>query len=319
VRAFALVLLLLGAATVASAQTGWIEGRVTDGERPLRYANVVLAGTQVGAMTDEDGRFRLRAPCGRFTLRALAFGCSVAEERVPIRKDKTTQVLVVLERVEVQRQERVEVQRQEVPWWRPASDPEDSQLESREVDEALEATGRKAGIVSVWPYPASTRAVRQGDLEFSMRYVMAEQGDSVIVNVIAEGRNAANDPVTVCGCFSLWNTRYRSGPDDLSQMRLAPAPTPEPGTVFTSLDVSPLECDGSRFKEVPRVLLPGETIARGMVFSFYPNAFTEHPGELWVYGVFLSGHRGDAWEDTELVDLGWIKVPIRPIRMPIRP
>ncbi len=60
-------------------------------------------------------------------------------------------------------------------------------------------------------------------------------------------------------------------------------------------------------------------MARGMAFSFYPNAFREHPGELWVYGVFLKGHHGDAWEDTSLIDLGEIRVPIRPIGMPIRP
>lgn len=36
-------------------------------------------------------------------------------------------------------------------------------------------------------------------------------------------------------------------------------------------------------------------------------------------GAFLAGQRGDRWEDASPIDLGIIKVPIRPIGMPIRP
>jgi len=49
---------------------GRIYGRVVDAETgdPLPYANVVLKGTNYGAMTLEDGSFSFTAPCGRYTI-----------------------------------------------------------------------------------------------------------------------------------------------------------------------------------------------------------------------------------------------------------
>ena len=145
-----------------------------------------------------------------------------------------------------------------------------------------------------------------------MRYVLAEEGDSVVVNVIAEGRNVSDRTVAICGGLSLWDTRCMGGPDDFSQVRLGPARTPPPGTIFTTLDVPPLECDGAFLNEERRALLAGESISRGLTFAFYPNAFREQTRELWVYGVFFAGQRGDRWEDATPIDLGFIKVPIRP-------
>ncbi|HEX5133524.1 MAG TPA: carboxypeptidase regulatory-like domain-containing protein [Candidatus Krumholzibacteria bacterium] len=293
-------------AAVAQAQSGWVEGRVTDGTEPIKYANVLLRGMSVGAMTDARGAFRFRVPCGRFTLRVLAMGYAAAEAPVTVRKDATERVGVTL-----------------VPAPRVEADVIDVIDRPTQVGSAVSVSNSvdasQIQTIGAWNCPATTDTVRHGDIEFWMRYVLAGQGDSVVVNVIAEARNASDHPVAVCGCFSLWNTRYGRGPDDLSQIPLGPARTPDPGTIFTTLDVPPLECGTPRFEEAVRTLLPGETLARGLVFSFFENAFRDHPGVLEVDGVFRMGRRGDAWEDTDLVDLGTLTVPIRPIGMPIRP
>ncbi len=179
------LLLLAALAPVASAQTGWIEGRVTDGAKTIPYANILVAGTRVGVMGDAEGAFRFRAPCGRHTLRILAMGYGSVDEPVIVRRGETTHVSVVLERVEV---------RQHVKIY-PRDAPPVPGVEQRDFQQ-IDLT-----------YRASTDTVRHGDLEFAMRYTLAEQGDSVVVNLIAEGRNVSDRSVTVCGCFSFWNTR----------------------------------------------------------------------------------------------------------------
>jgi hypothetical protein len=322
VRTLLFMVVAFATASTASAQTGHVEGRVTEGTKPLVYANAILlvhangllAGTDCDAMTDSSGFFRFRAPCGRYTLRVMHMGYRVSEVPVVIRRDETTRVSIVLEWVEVRRPQTI------VPRWRPTSeDADQQQLVGRPVSDLLEAVGRRAGDPGAWNYRTSTEAVRHDDLELSMRYVLAEEGDSVVVNVVAEARNVSARTVIVCGCFSLWDTRYRGGPDDFSQVRFGPARTPSPGTILATLDVPPLECDGVFLNEERHALLPGESIARGMTFAFYPNAFREDTGELRVYGTFLTGQRGDRWEDATPIVLGIITVPIRPIGMPIRP
>lgn len=314
VRTLLFMVVAFATVSTASAQTGYVEGRVTDGTKPLVYANAILPGIHVGAMTDSSGFFRFRAPCGRYTLRVMHMGYRNSKVPVVIRRDETTRVSIVLDWVEVSQTQTI------VSRWRPPSEDADvRQLVSLPVSDELEAVGRRAGYPGAWNYRASTEAVRHDDLELSMRYVLAEEGDSVVVNVIAQARNVSDRTVSVRGCFSLWDTRYRGGPDDFSQMRSGPARTPSPGTILTTLDVPPLECGGAFLNEERRTLLPGESIARGMTFAFYPNAFREDTGELRVYGAFLTGQSGDRWEDATPIVLGFITVPIRPIGMPIRP
>lgn len=59
---FALALVLAGASPVEAQQTGTVIGRVTDAATgaPIAAANVVVAGTQLGTTTSDDGRFTLR-------------------------------------------------------------------------------------------------------------------------------------------------------------------------------------------------------------------------------------------------------------------
>ena len=72
----ALFAIMMVLSAPASAQTGTIEGRVTQrsGE-PLAGAQVALVGTNIGARTDDDGRFvLLNVPAGRTQIRVLLIG-----------------------------------------------------------------------------------------------------------------------------------------------------------------------------------------------------------------------------------------------------
>ncbi len=75
----ALVVLLV-AALPAMAQTGRITGRVTDAAKlPLNGAQVLVAGTALGAETDADGRFTVTGvAAGTYTIRAQHIGHKVA-------------------------------------------------------------------------------------------------------------------------------------------------------------------------------------------------------------------------------------------------
>jgi hypothetical protein len=65
------------------AQTGSISGTVVSGEdgRPLAYANVVVAETKFGAMSFDDGAFRIIGlPPGSYTVTVLMMGYKRAEQ-----------------------------------------------------------------------------------------------------------------------------------------------------------------------------------------------------------------------------------------------
>ncbi|HEX6791662.1 MAG TPA: von Willebrand factor type A domain-containing protein [Candidatus Krumholzibacteria bacterium] len=61
---------------------GKVQGRVTKADgNPLAYANVILVGTTMGAMTTQDGRFAImNVPAGTYTLRAMMMGFKALEK-----------------------------------------------------------------------------------------------------------------------------------------------------------------------------------------------------------------------------------------------
>ena len=77
----ALLLLFVLAAAPLSAQTGTVTGRVTDAASgaPVRLVQVTIAGTALGAVTDNDGRFRLtNVPATAREVRAKRIGYNPA-------------------------------------------------------------------------------------------------------------------------------------------------------------------------------------------------------------------------------------------------
>lgn len=89
-------LLLAAAAPAAATETGKLAGRVTDlatGE-PLIQANVVLAGAQLGAATDNTGYFAvLDVPAGTYLVEVSMVGYrSVTMTDVRVEPDRTTRL-----------------------------------------------------------------------------------------------------------------------------------------------------------------------------------------------------------------------------------
>ena len=77
----ALLLMFVLAAAPLSAQTGTVTGRVTDAASgaPVRLVQVTIAGTALGAVTDNDGRFRVtNVPATAREVRAKRIGYNPA-------------------------------------------------------------------------------------------------------------------------------------------------------------------------------------------------------------------------------------------------
>jgi len=138
----------------AFAQTGTITGKISKADgSPLGYANVILVGTTMGAMSLADGKFTITAvPPGTYTVRAMMMGYKAVEKPgvvvnigSPSNADfklettvvaKTQEIVVTAERALV-----------EVTESKTSAAVSEQQLQSMPVDDVLEAVGLKAGIV----------------------------------------------------------------------------------------------------------------------------------------------------------------------------
>src|SRR5882762_3784670 len=78
------LILLIAATTVLADSTGKIVGKVTDAQtgEAIIGANILVVGTQRGAVTDIDGKYTIIAvPGGNVTVRASILGYATAEVR----------------------------------------------------------------------------------------------------------------------------------------------------------------------------------------------------------------------------------------------
>ena len=90
--AAAAALALLGLAAPVQAQQGAVDGRVVDASnlQPIQGAQVTIQGTQLGALTDEDGRYRVRGvPAGEQTVRVRLVGYRSATRTVEVEAGET--------------------------------------------------------------------------------------------------------------------------------------------------------------------------------------------------------------------------------------
>lgn len=78
--------ILIGATPLAAQQTTMISGTVQDSSTGtgIPGVSVSLVGTQLGALTRADGRFRFAAPAGRFLIRARFVGYEMASDSVVV-------------------------------------------------------------------------------------------------------------------------------------------------------------------------------------------------------------------------------------------
>ncbi|MCG8467377.1 MAG: TonB-dependent receptor [Gemmatimonadetes bacterium] len=84
--AFAALFLFAWGPTALTAQNGGISGRVvSDDGRPLAGAQVTVVGTQLGALTSRQGRYRIdNVPAGEQTVRVQSIGYSPTEATVTV-------------------------------------------------------------------------------------------------------------------------------------------------------------------------------------------------------------------------------------------
>ncbi len=100
-RSAALILLglLIPATAIAQAQTGTVEGSVSDAEDglPLVAANIVVEGTVLGTMTDREGNYRLPGiPLGPQRIVFSVIGYETAVREVTIREGPPQRIDVAL-------------------------------------------------------------------------------------------------------------------------------------------------------------------------------------------------------------------------------
>jgi len=259
--------------------------------KPLPYANVVLQWTVIGAMTDAQGRYSLLAPVGPHQVRAMMMGHVYVGRDIVLEQGDSVVVDFVLEKD-------------------PAFDP------SSIINFQPDRLGTSTHVYEdPWPYEASLEPVRWGPLQFELRYVLTDQADSVLVNLVAEARNVAAAPFTVCGHFSYWSAYYNVSSEVFYEIAKLGGKVDYDGPV---LDVSAdntamvhLICDET-------TIPPGGTIARGMSFAFSSKTFEYWTGEVSVQCYFFAGKNGARWSEGWRVYLGQITVPIRPIGQPLR-
>lgn len=89
-----LVLLPVAAHGQAATVTGRVVDRAT--QQPLSDAQVVIAGTQRGARTDEDGQFRITVPSGTVQLRVIRIGYQSETRRVTLADNSATTLTFAL-------------------------------------------------------------------------------------------------------------------------------------------------------------------------------------------------------------------------------
>lgn len=99
------VALLCAAAVPAHAQQGTVTGIVVeaDGNDPLPSVNVGLAGTSLGAATDESGRFTIPdVPVGTYRVEASLVGYETIERAITVRTSEITTLTIRLSQQSVE-------------------------------------------------------------------------------------------------------------------------------------------------------------------------------------------------------------------------
>lgn len=150
--ALALVLVSHGA---VMAQTGTISGQVKSADgKPLAYANVIIVGTNLGAMSLQDGKFTIPGvPAGTYTVKALMMGYKPTEKPgIVVSSGDNTSLSFALEETIVAKTQEILVTADkpmvEVTSSSTIGTVSSEQLEDMPVDNVLEAVGLKAGIVT---------------------------------------------------------------------------------------------------------------------------------------------------------------------------
>lgn len=85
------IILLLFANILAFAQTATLQGKVSDQQDQLAYANIQIKGTALGAVTDLDGKYTIQnIPYGEVTIIASMVGYQTVEKAITVDENTAT-------------------------------------------------------------------------------------------------------------------------------------------------------------------------------------------------------------------------------------
>lgn len=93
-KVFVLLIALMSSSLNCFASESFsVKGVVRDAEgEVVSYANVALKGTSYGCVTDEDGKYHISAPAGKYTMSVTMLGYSSVEKKIDLSKDNLLDV-----------------------------------------------------------------------------------------------------------------------------------------------------------------------------------------------------------------------------------
>lgn len=198
------ILVILVSYASAFAQTGRIVGKVTDAKtgEPLAYANVILVGTKMGAMTLNDGTYSVTGvPVGTYTVRAMMMGYTqVDKANVRVDAGVATEVNFQLEETIVGKTQEIVVEAEI-----PVIDVKSSDVRARvtsdqvkelPVDGVIEAIALKSGIVKTGD-ELHVRGGRSGEVQVQIDGVQVD--DPLGGGAISVGLLGTSDSEIITG------------------------------------------------------------------------------------------------------------------------
>lgn len=155
--------------------TGIISGMVKDSKsgKPLPYANVILLGTSMGAMTLEDGEFTIRGvPAGTYTVKAMMMGYKAGEKpEVEVSPGASVELSFSLEETIVMKTQEIVVTGERPMVEVTSSDyrqgVNEDQVKEMPVDDIIEAISLKSGIVKTGD-ELHVRGGRSGEVQIQI-------------------------------------------------------------------------------------------------------------------------------------------------------
>ena len=93
-KVFVLLIALMSSSLNCFASESFsVKGVVRDAEgEVVSYANVALKGTSYGCVTDEEGKYHISAPAGKYTMSVTMLGYSSVEKKIDLSKDNLLDV-----------------------------------------------------------------------------------------------------------------------------------------------------------------------------------------------------------------------------------
>ena len=93
-KVFVLLIALMSSSLNCFASESFsVKGVVRDAEgEVVSYANVALKGTSYGCVTDEEGKYHISAPAGKYTMSVTMLGYSSVEKKIDLNKDNLLDV-----------------------------------------------------------------------------------------------------------------------------------------------------------------------------------------------------------------------------------